>query len=163
MERCSYFIENKALFGGFPTQEIVKELENMGVRYFVDLTRFNESKTTPYCTHYEYIHYPIMDHSIPRDLTDFVYFIAYIGHIINILEEGELIYIHCKGGHGRSGVVVASLLCSINKITPDESIKLTSEYHSRRTVMREKWRIIGSPQTRHQKMFVHKFYEANNQ
>ena len=44
MERCSYFIQNKALFGSFPTQEVVHILEELGVRCFIDLTNSDESK-----------------------------------------------------------------------------------------------------------------------
>ena len=43
-----YFIKNKALFGSFPTQTTVKELESEGVRYFINLTNTHEKKTTPY-------------------------------------------------------------------------------------------------------------------
>ena len=35
MNNISYFIENKAFFGSFPTQENVQELEYNGVKYFV--------------------------------------------------------------------------------------------------------------------------------
>jgi hypothetical protein len=35
MERSSYFIKDKALFGSYPTQESVEELEKEGVRYFI--------------------------------------------------------------------------------------------------------------------------------
>ena len=44
MEYASFFITDKALFGSFPTQAQVEELESTGVRYFVDLTNPNESK-----------------------------------------------------------------------------------------------------------------------
>ena len=33
MERCSYFIEERALFGCFPNQEMVEILEKEGVTY----------------------------------------------------------------------------------------------------------------------------------
>ena len=75
------------------------------------------------------------------------------------LKNGEKIYIHCKGGHGRSGVVVACLLCNIFKINPTKSIQLTNEYHNQRTDMKEKWRKIGSPQTAQQKTFVYKMFK----
>ena len=39
MNYCSYFIKDKALFGSYPTQQSVEELEQEGVRYFVDLTQ----------------------------------------------------------------------------------------------------------------------------
>ena len=44
MENYSYFIENKALFGSYPSQETIEILEKEGVRYFVDLTLSNLSR-----------------------------------------------------------------------------------------------------------------------
>ena len=38
MNRSSYFIPNKALFGSYPSQSAVTELENEGVCLFVNLT-----------------------------------------------------------------------------------------------------------------------------
>lgn len=166
MERSSYFIKDRALFGSFPTQEAVTELEKNGVRHFVNLTHNNERKITPYRTQYNYISFPITDHQVPEDRRLFASFIVKLADIIYGLNKGELIYIHCKGGHGRSGVVVASLLCYIFNMTPTESLEHTTMYHSHRKSMREKWRKIGSPQTYQQKNFVHQlckpihFYRA---
>lgn len=158
MNRCSSFIKNKALFGSFPTQQAVEELEAAGVRHFIDLTRDSESKTTPYTTQYSFIKYPIHDRQIPIDWKSFAQLILKIGHIIRNLSNNELVYVHCKGGHGRSGIVVACLLCHLYGYTPTKALVKTSHYHSLRPEMREKWRIIGSPQTRRQKIFVEKFF-----
>ena len=81
-------------------------------------------------------------------------FIVYLSNIIYSLKHKELIYIHCKGGHGRSGVVVAILLSYIFKLAPEKALEYTTKYHCKRKVMREKWRIMGSPQTFQQKSFV---------
>ena len=159
MDRCSYFIEGRALFGTFPTQEVVKLLEDHGVRTFVDLTSGFESKTVPYFTEYAYINYPIPDRRYPNNWETFTAFLVKISDIITSLSDGELIYIHCKGGHGRSGVVVASLLCYIFHMTPFEALKTTNTCHSKRLIMRDKWRSIGSPQTIHQKNFIYKFFK----
>lgn len=67
MNRCSYFIQNKALFGSYPTQESVLELEEHGVRYFVDLTHNGEKNTTPYETKYKYIRFRY-ETTIPRQI-----------------------------------------------------------------------------------------------
>ena len=48
MDKSSYFIKDRAMFGSFPTQEAVDELEIQGVRYFINLTNCNESKITHY-------------------------------------------------------------------------------------------------------------------
>ena len=162
MERSSYFIKDRALFGSFPTQESITELENMGVRYFVNLTYNYERKITPYHTKYKYISFPIVDHQIPRDRLAFSIFIIQLSDIIYGLAPKELIYIHCKGGHGRVGIVVASLLCHIFSMTPTEALEHTTMYHNNRKAMREKWRKIGSPQTTYQKNFVHQLCRPIN-
>jgi ribA/ribD-fused uncharacterized protein len=169
MDKCSYFIKNKAIFGSHPKQEEVDVLEKKGVRYFVDLTHENEKNiVVPYTTQYTYIKYSIPDHNIPQDFRSFNRFIIKISKIIKNLKTitvsedkqiSEILYIHCRGGHGRSGVVVASILCHIFNIDTDDSLELTTMYHNNRVVMKDKWRKIGSPQTINQKFFVKKIFE----
>jgi ribA/ribD-fused uncharacterized protein len=154
MNRASYFIKDKALFGSFPTQSAVDELEKEGVRFFVDLTCIGEQKIVPYKTNGKYISYPIIDHNTPTDIFKFIYFIIKIGNIINVLEQDERVYIHCKGGHGRAGVVVAVLLCHMFNLPPEMAITYTTKYHNKRFDMKDKWRKLGSPQTLYQKSFV---------
>ena len=160
MDRSSEFVKNKALFGSYPLEEHVCMLENVGVRYFVDLTCDGEKKITPYKTKYTYIRYPIHDRRVPTDWKSFARFIITLGDIIKNLSSGEKIYVHCKGGHGRSGIVVACLLCYLYNMSSSDALSKTTRYHSRRKEMREKWRLIGSPQTRSQKHFVTKFFES---
>jgi hypothetical protein len=158
MERCSYFIQNKALFGSFPSQETVLHLEEQGVRCFIDLTDSDESKTTPYVTKYRYIKYPIVDRKIPQDWKSFAQLVVKICQVIHNLGEGEKVYVHCKGGHGRSGIMVACIFCHYYGLNPDEALRQTSKCHSNRPQMREKWRKLGSPQGKRQKDFVHRFF-----
>ena len=160
MDHASYFIKDKALFGSFPTQTGVDELEECGVRVFVNLTFDTEKKITPYKTNHKYISFPIVDRQVPKDWKKFASFIIYVTDLIRNLENGDLIYIHCKGGHGRSGVVVASILCHYYGMTSDEALKHTTKSHSSRSIMRERWRELGSPQTYYQKNFVHKFFNS---
>ena len=159
MDKSSFFIKNKALFGGFPTQIDVEEYEKEGVRYFINLTEDGEKGINMYKTKYEYIHYPIKDRRVPTDWKSFADFIIRLSKIIKKLKGNDKLFISCKAGHGRSGVVVACLLCYIYKMSPSVAISKTTRYHGRRKVMRDKWRKIGSPQTRSQKHFVTKFFE----
>ena len=162
MNRSSYFIKNRALFGSFPTQEAVGELEQAGVRFFVNLTHSDERKIEPYTTKYTYISYPIADRQVPRDRQSFARFIVKLADIICSIPPDELLYVHCKGGHGRSGVVVAVLLCYMFGLGPNQALEYTTRYHSKRNEMREKWRKIGSPQTYQQKSFVYHFCKPIN-
>ena len=148
MDYCSYFIPDKALFGSYPTTNRAKELEDMGIVQYIDLT-YDAEVEQNYETNKPILKFPIVDRQIPDNIYEFCKFIIKLVEIINTKEK---IYIHCRGGHGRAGLVVACLLCYIDKLSPDESIKRTTFFHSQRKIMREKWRKIGSPQTRKQKI-----------
>lgn len=158
MERCSYFIPNKALFGSFPDQEQVDKLEALGVRCFIDLTDINESNTIPYKTRYKYIKYPIQDRKIPENWRSFAQLIVVICQEIDKLKS-HLLFIHCRGGHSRSGMLVASVLAYYYGLKTEDALAYTSQYHSERPEMREKWRYLGSPNDKHQKDFVHRFFK----
>ena len=172
MEFCSYFIKEKALFGGYPTNNSKNELREQGVMVFVDLTTEQERENLEkYFLDDElfYINYPIEDRKIPIDPYDFTIFIAFLAKVIRKLPNKKKIYIHCKGGHGRAGIVVACLLCFMYNMAPESALELTTRYHSERKTMRAKWRTLGSPQTRTQKGFVIRlckpihFYKAYKQ
>ena len=158
MDTSSEFIENKARFGSFPTQEQVEELELNGVRHFIDLTHSHETKITPYTTKYNYVNFPLPDRSIPPNWGVFACLIKYLSKLIKKLDGDQKVYIHCKGGHGRSGVVVASLVSYMFKYNPSDSLVYTDRCHFQRKIMREKWRTLGSPQTNKQKEFVIRFF-----
>ena len=162
MESSSYFIKDKAMFGSFPTQQSVYELEKEGVKHFIDLTYHDEKKIVPYITSQTYLNFPIMDQNIPTDLQAFSRLILQISKTVRELQIGEKLYIHCKGGHGRSGIVVACILCYIFSLSPYESLQYTTQCHNNRKNMRERWRKIGSPQTYSQKKFVYKSFHPVN-
>ena len=155
MEKYSYFIEKKAMFGSFPNQKLMEHLDKLGVDYFINLTYDHEKKIKPYKTDKNTIHFPIKDHDIPNNLLLFSKFILKLIDIIK--NKDNIIYIHCKGGHGRSGIVVACLLSLLFKIDGENAITLTTQYHNTRTDLKHKWKMMGSPQTKKQKIFVKKF------
>lgn len=165
MDRCSYFIPGRALFGSHPIRIIgcvynaVKELEDNGIRYFIDLTFSDETNISDYTTSFFYKRYPIRDMKTPNNWYTFSKLILEICEIINSLKDDEKIYIHCKGGHGRAGLVAACVLCQYLQINAQESLDMIMKYHSDRKIMRDKWRRIGSPQTYGQKEFVKKFFD----
>jgi len=162
MNHCSYFIKDKAMFGSFPTQQSIEELEQEGVKFFLDLTYPEETKITPYTTKYTYINYPIHDRTVPENIPSFCRIIIKISEIIVNLRKNDRLYLHCRAGHGRSGIVVASILCYIFKLTPYDSLIYTTKCHSNRSVMKDKWRRIGSPQTYQQKKFIYKLFHPIN-
>jgi ribA/ribD-fused uncharacterized protein len=156
MNKCSYFIEGLALFGSSPTQEFVDYLEDeLGIRYFVDLTYDNERNIDAYTTTYTKIRYPIKDQKIPTNQLEFC---KLIYRLCDIVKSGGKMYLHCKGGHGRSGVVVAAVLGVYHDVGAEEALAMTYKFHQNRKVMRDRWRMIGSPQTYAQKEFIRQLF-----
>lgn len=153
MDFCSYFINQQGLFGRYPTQDEVIALGQRGITLFVDLTAFNEGLTEYKCS-VEKIHYYINDCRVPSDQTTFR---RLIHQLVDQLRAGRRMYIHCRGGHGRSGLVVACILKLYHHWESEMALWMTNEYHNARLRMEPKWRAMGAPQTRDQKEFVRRF------
>lgn len=162
MNHCSYFIKDKALFGSFPTQESVKELEENGVRHFINLTKDGETRIVPYKTKYNYLTYPIEDKTVPDDIPSFCRFIVDITKIIKGLENEDKVYIHCRAGHSRSSMVTACILCYLFHMLPSEALQYTSKCHSNRSIMKDKWRKMDAPHSYIQKKFIYKLFQPIN-
>ena len=156
----SLFIEKQAMFGAYPTPINVIELVEWNVDIIVNLTCSTEKNVKPYTvpSSVELISFPIPDRSIPHDLERFTALVLYLK---SMLDAKKKIYIHCKAGHGRSGVLVACLLCYHLKLTPLQSIEKTNEYHATRREMKDRWRAIGSPQTVEQKQFIKHMFQQH--
>ena len=152
MNFASYFIENKAMFGGFPSHDQVALLELLGFKHFVNLTSPTETKIKPYNTNYNYIAFPIVDGHHPIDDKNLYTLIYKICEILS--DDSGKVYIHCKGGHGRSGIIVALVTSIFFNVNADMALRHTNKCHNNRTEMRDIWRNIGSPQTPTQKEFV---------
>jgi protein-tyrosine phosphatase len=138
-----YFYPGQGLFGKYPTPSMVEELEAAGVTVFVDLTTPQENLPgyTPKSAHY--LAYPMDRHGRVPELTSFREFLA---TLINYLHDPtEIIYLHCKGGHERSSLVVACLLKTYLGISSAEAIKRTSAAHQHRKHMNPKVKRIGFP------------------
>ena len=162
MDNASYFIDNKALFGSYPDETCVKELQDNCVKIFVDVTNENDHLQSyrQYLKDSDiYINFPIDDRRYPENATKFIQLLLRIKTYIDNLTGSDKIYVHCRGGHGRAGVIVACILCLTRNIKPEDALYLTNEYHSNRKVMKDKWRTIGSPQTRYQKIFIFRMFK----
>ena len=60
MEKSNYFYKDRCLFGAYPTQKDIEDLENYNVRLFVNLTT-EEENLYEYKTKYDIIKFPIND------------------------------------------------------------------------------------------------------
>lgn len=114
----SYYIGSKNVFAGeYPGDKYGEKAETklqqmilFGVRHFIDLTE--EGELTPYaqllppdCTH---TRFPIRDVSTPKSVDDVYRLMETIKALAN--RDNGYVYIHCWGGVGRTGVIVACYL-----------------------------------------------------
>jgi len=156
----STIFENKIWFGGYPNQEWFSELQNKNVKLFINLTTESEMISKQLFHYYfsldsdSYSNYPILDNNIPNNRDTFIDFFQQILSKIKKLKDSEKVYIHCRGGHGRSGMVVACLLCHLLNIIPEKSLLLTTLSHSNRPMLKLKYKNIKCPQIFLQRKFV---------
>lgn len=159
---ASLVYQDSVYFGGYPSKEWFDILVQHGTKIFVDVTNDEEKASYslyPYFTNMphndiEYCNYPIEDNNIPEDIPKFKEFVYHLSEKINNLKTGEKVYIHCKGGHGRSGMLVACILCYLQNIFPETALQMTTLAHSQRENLRLKWKNSRCPQTFRQRKFV---------
>jgi protein-tyrosine phosphatase len=159
---ASLVYQDSVYFGGYPCKEWFDSLITHGTKIFVDTTSDEEKNTFnlyPYFnelidTNILYFSYPIQDNNIPEDIPKFKQFIYQLCEKINSLKPGEKVYIHCKGGHGRSGMVTGGILCFLLNINPEKALAITTLAHSQRENLRAKWKNVRCPQTFRQRKFV---------
>jgi len=161
-------IENNRLyFGPFPNQLMIDRLLEEKFNLIVNLTMENENiynenekeedKLMYRIPKSKYIHYPIKDNDIPECPISYCSIISKMKHLY---EENKKIYIHCRGGHGRSGMVSSSLLITLK---PDKNIKEVIEdinsSHINRTILRNKWKKKSTPFNYNQYLFILKIHK----
>jgi hypothetical protein len=149
--------EGIGFFGGYPSEEEFGELLRHNITTFVDLTTAREKRNFPFvysdwipegCT---YLSFPIFDNQVPKNRR---LFLQLVHEVANRLRQNEKVYIHCRGGHGRSGVLVASLLCYLHNLSPFHAIQKATMFHSRRPNLKAKWKSTSCPQMARQQQFV---------
>lgn len=87
----------------------IADLLNFGITHFIDLTEENE--LNPYRhllpPHVYYHRFAVRDRSVPRSIVDVFKLVRYIAELARFRDNK--IYIHCWGGVGRTGTIVACL------------------------------------------------------
>ncbi len=116
IEHCYWVVPGRLLAGEYPgdldpeqAKAKVARLEDAGVDVFVDLTG-PADHLVPYAGHLRrarHEHFPLPDVSVPRRREEARRILDCIdGH----LEAGRTVYVHCRGGVGRTGVVIGCWL-----------------------------------------------------
>jgi len=109
-------------FGSYPVYQTLKSLKENKVEVIWNLAAElknifeTEIKLFPFS-----IHTPIEDFGIPDSPEQFL---SDLDKICNYLIDAKNIYVHCYGGHGRTGIALATLAMRILKIRAEEGLSL---------------------------------------
>jgi len=142
-DNSNWIIKDHILVGCYPLNHL-KILEDVGITDFICLQTPEElEKIGPYITYLldsqRFHNFPIPDRCVVADKI----MNEYMKQINTILSDtSRRIYIHCLGGHGRTGVVVSLLLAHKYRISGAVSLQLCQKLHDARWVKTGK---IGKP------------------
>ena len=103
------------------------------------------------------IEHPIVDRKAPPSLEEFQDIIE------RVIGLKGTVYIACKGGHGRSGLLAAALYAKKYKMTYREVVRhINKEWRRQRdmTYIRPIIQKLGSPQSQSQKLMLKAFIET---
>ena len=90
-----------------------------------------------------FVHFPIRD----CDITDDDRVIEVAKSLVKAIGEGERLYLHCWGGHGRTGTLVSIMLHLMYKLDSIAAMARCQEVHD----LRQCPVAVGSPQTQTQR------------
>jgi hypothetical protein len=161
----SVLVQDRLYYGSFPNQAMMNQLVKEKFDIIINLTRDGEEDLYrlvpsppgfPVQNEIEYIHYPIDDNQGPDDYDDYCCFITWIKYRYF---DKKKIYIHCRGGHGRSSMVSVSVMYTISPIEFHEAIRYVNESHNNRVNLRNKWRKRKSPFNTIQYYFLTKMHK----
>lgn len=161
----SFYVGGQNIFAGeYPgdkyeakAEDKIRQMTEFGVRHFIDLTEEGELK--PYAhllpSDATYTRFPIRDVNVPRSIDDVK---TLIGHIdeLSACNDGY-VYIHCWGGVGRTGTIVACYLAQHMEHPTLE--KVLSQLRTRFSEM-PKSAYRRTPETSEQDQFVQKYIQS---
>jgi protein-tyrosine phosphatase len=145
-------LNDKIYFGKYPDKDILNSLKEIGIKVIVDLTHFTDN--LPSYTLFEgvtRIEFPIVDRSVEEDESTLSLISTIKEHI---LKDNYPIYIHCKGGHGRSGTITCILYGLLYNKIAEEAIETIKKAHSDRVNVSRRIRLSSSTQTEPQQLQI---------
>ena len=158
-------LNQRLWFGKYPTPEELDIIVAEGFTHIINLCTPEEVTWDPYqvpqSSKIKVIFYPFEDgktqplsetSSRPLEWTTFSPFIKRLQTILRT--PTNKMYIHCKGGHGRSPTISA-IVCGLMENKHSTTIlKEVHAAHQSRKIMLDKWRKLGAPQRAKQKILV---------
>ncbi|HDJ66209.1 MAG TPA: hypothetical protein ENF33_00640, partial [Nitrososphaeria archaeon] len=102
------------------TLEQLKWIKERGIEVIISLTEDPLPKEWIRELGFRYFHMPIIDHSAPKPET----LKQIIDLMLNEIEEGKRILIHCAAGLGRTGTVLAAYFIARKRLSAEEAMEL---------------------------------------
>uniref|UniRef100_A0A7R9VHW3 Tyrosine specific protein phosphatases domain-containing protein n=1 Tax=Chlamydomonas euryale TaxID=1486919 RepID=A0A7R9VHW3_9CHLO len=104
-----------------------------------------------------FVHAPFEDDGTPSDEK----LAAVIADLKARVEAGEVLYVHCQGGRGRSGTVTSALLSAVFGISADEALQRTRRAFATRAMETPSPPTASEPPAQDkQAVFVRSFVES---
>ena len=98
-------------------------------------------------------HFPIEDLSTISDAETLIA----AKEVVNLLEQGKTVYLHCWGGHGRTGIIVCLVLHLMFNLSAKEALEYCDLVHRMRRIQVD----VRSPQTEKQRQQVARIINRN--
>jgi len=106
-----------------------------------------------------FVHEPIQDLGLPSTPQ----LERLLGHLVAAIASGVVVYLHCWGGRGRTGLVAA---CLLRRLFPERDARtcldLVQAGYSSRRDRRDVGQLALSPQTEEQRDFVRMWYSRRS-
>lgn len=135
----------------------IEQMYHFGIRHFIDLTEEGELRPYSYLLPKgtTYTRFPIRDCGVPTSIEDVQYLLLRIEELKKM--EGY-VYLHCWGGVGRTGTIVA---CYISQNWEEPDLNHTLEVLRRHFSEMPKSAYRKTPETNEQVNFIERFIKAN--
>lgn len=152
LNQGSYVKLSPTLYYGIHPR-LVKPFTIPVINHYVSLVEDHEIPGGVESASQTYHRFPIKDRKAPS--------LEYLTRIIDFIERLDgVVYLFCKGGHGRSGTIASVLYGKSHNLQGKEAMThVNKEWHNQRDLTRIRPKIVklGSPQTACQKRVVKEY------
>lgn len=113
-------------FGPLPKVAVLKHLKSLHIDAIWNLAA-ELNLMVPYEKNYapEVIFGNVPDYESPKNGDEFL---SQLNRVISLLRAGKKVFVHCFGGHGRTGMSLAAIKVIMDKMPADKALSLAFDY-----------------------------------